>query len=90
LPPQIFQYCDEPLAPTPFQRVVRTGFERFELPQQLKPVHQECLAGLPAAEILHQLDSAPAPHAEDPLEQGTVQHRYRQGRQLLPNLRNSN
>ena len=84
--PQLLQRFGQPLAPAPFQNVFRAGLQRLELPQQLEPVHEQRLARLEAGKEMHELYGAPAPHAEDPLEDGPVDHRHVQGRQLLANL----
>jgi hypothetical protein len=84
--PHPFQGLGQSLAPAPLERVVRAGRQGLKLPQQFQPVYQEGLAGLPAAEVLHQLDGPASAHTKDLLEDRTIDHRHRERRQLLLDL----
>jgi hypothetical protein len=85
-PAQLFQRFHEALPAALLEGKLRTGLERLQLPQQGKAIDEEGAAGLIAAEIVHELDGAPAPHAEQPFEQGAVDHRHVDRSQFFPDL----
>jgi hypothetical protein len=77
------------LPPLLLQRKFRAVLERLQLPQQRQAIDEERAAGLPTAEVMQQLDRAPAPDAKDTLEHRPVYNRHFHCCQFRSDLRKS-
>jgi hypothetical protein len=86
IPADLVQMVGEPLPAPLLQHEFRPGLERLKLGDQRQALHEQHPAGLVPIEIVHELNRAPAAHAEDPFEHGAIDDRRLQAGQLFENL----